>query len=188
MSKMSDNVSKKSNLNKIAKVFRLLLMVFVIGLFAAGCDDSNTNNSSQHGGGQTVKREPGKSIEEYSEEIERKFNNDLKSRDNPLRKRIENAHITVTVKSAYVSNIKITTKNGKKRILKESDIRRIEIEFTTIWDGIIHRNGKTIFSLVVEDTGEGLQPIEAEITYTDAWFNIEDPMFWFKAGLLVFSI
>ena len=80
--------------------------------------------------------------------------------------------------------MKIITKNGKNRIVKESDIRRIEVDITSLWAGFIDR-GKTVVHLVVEDTGDGLKPIEADISYTDAIVNIEDPKFWFAVASVV---
>ena len=178
-------------MSKFQKVFVSTMIVISIAVWGFGCDGNQSERQTNSNGQKSekqAKEEPGTSVDEYREKVEKALNEDLKSSSHPLRKRVEYAHGTVTVKSAYISDIKIITKNGKDRIRKESDIRRVEMNVTNIWDGIFHYNGKTILGITVEDTGDGLNPTGAKIVYTDAIVNVEDPKFWLKAAAVVITV
>ena len=63
-----------------------------------------------------------------------------------------------------------------------NNIRRINLEITTRWDGMIHKNGYTVIGIEIENiNGEG-KVTSAGITRTDALINTEDPKFWYEVG------
>ena len=84
-------------------------------------------------------------VEDYQARAEQEINQALSNSGHSLRKYVENAHKTVNVHTAYVSNLKITTKDGSKNVGADGkNIRQIHIEITTRWNGIFHKNGCTV--------------------------------------------
>ena len=126
-------------------------------------------------------------VAEYREKVEKKFNEELQDKSHPVRKLVETAHVTVDVKRAYVSGIKLTTKDGSNvaEIGGKNNIRQADIQISTLWDGIFHKGGKTVLRVTIEDVGGKFQTTGHEIFYTDAMMNLEDPKFWFDLGALL---
>ena len=119
-------------------------------------------------------------VAEFREAAEQQLNKDLATPGHGLRQYVENAHKTVTVHTAFVSDLKITTKDGSDNAgVQGSNIRRIHLEITFRWDGIIHKNGYTVVGFEIENiNGEG-KVTSAGIVRSDALVNTEDPEFWF---------
>ena len=131
-------------------------------------------------------------VAEFCQKAEQKINMSLQSDDSPIKRKVENAHLTVTVRDAYVSSMRVTTKDGSNSAgdATGSNVRSMKVTITTKWDGLFHKNGTTIVDLSYERVRDKWQVTDAKITYTDAWINIEDPEFWFVVGsaLVVFLI
>ena len=143
----------------IATLTAIILLIFVI---AGGCSMT---------------------VAEFREKAEQEINEALSSSSHDLRKYVENAHKTVTVHTAYVSALQITTKDGSNNAgVEGKNIRRIHLEITTRWDGMIHKNGYTVVGIDVENiNGEG-KVTNTRIIKTDALINTEDPNFWHEVG------
>jgi hypothetical protein len=129
------------------------------------------------------------SVSEFKEKFERETNNALSSSSHPLRRRVENAHGTVDVRQAYVSSLAVETKDGSDDVGKDGkNIRRIKMTITTIWDGFIHKGGRTELTLLIENTGNGLKTVDSRISYTNAMINTEDSEFWSDLGGAVVTL
>ena len=169
---MSEEVAKKSS-----HAVWWILGIILIGVVAAFV----------WYGGSTLAAPSKITVAEYRENFEKKLNGELQDRSHPLRKLIEQAHVTVDVTQAYVSGIKIVTKDGTNVAEegKRNNIRRVDIQISTRWDGVLHKNGKTVVNVTIEDVGGKFQATEHKIIKTDAVVNLEDPKFWMEAGALL---
>ena len=122
-------------------------------------------------------------VAEFREAAEQEINKALSTSDHDLRRYVENAHKTVTVHTAYVSDMQITTKDGSNNAGAEgNNIRRIHLEITTRWDGMIHKNGHTVVGIDIESINGEAKVTSAGIIRTDAMVNTEDPKFWYEVG------
>lgn len=146
--------------------FLLAVSAFIIG-FTTGC---------------------GVSVEEYRQRKIKEVNDALQYPDHLFRQQVESAHKTVDVKTAYVSDMRITTKDGKSRIINESDIQRIEMTITSKWDGYFHKGGETVLQVTYENTDGKLKASQAKIIKTDAMINTKDPNFWLRAAASVVTL
>lgn len=163
------NVSVNEGTSNGAWIFGIASVLIVVILLFAGA------TGDVFGGGQTVA--------EFREAAEKEFNAALASPDHDLRRRVENAHKTVNVHSAYVSDLRITTKDGSNNAgVEGNNIRRINLEITTRWDGIFHKNGYTVIGIEIENISGEWKVTSAGITRTDAMINTEDPNFWYEVG------
>ena len=167
--------AKKNNTWLICSIAAVVL----IGLITLVCISVNSPTSLSPK--RTV------SVADYREHIEKIINNQLMNTDNNLRKMVEDAHLTVTVTQAYVSDCRILTKDGSKNAgsLNGKNVRSVSMKITTRWDGNIHKNGKTIIGLTMENIGGKIQITESKIIYTDALVNIADPKFWYNVGFAI---
>ena len=93
-----------------------------------------------------------------------------------VRKRIEDAHGTVTVSHAYVLKCDVTTTDGSD---KAKNISLVTVTIRFNWDGIIHKGGTT--DLEVDLTADG-KCTRSRIVRTDAMVNMEDENFWYNVG------
>ena len=121
----------------------------------------------------------GETVDEYSRRAQTKLNDDLRQSNHPLRRHVEDAHVTVNAKEAYVSNFHVITKDGSKKAgRKGSNIKEVQADIVVRWDGVIHKNGETVLS-VAWDVSSGKSHVKkAKITKTDALVNTKDPGFW----------
>ena len=169
---MSEEVAKKSS-HAVWWILGIVLIGIVVAFFWFG--------------GGSIATPQKITVAEYREKFEKKLNGELQDGGHPLRKLIEQAHVTVDVTQAYVSRIRIFTKDGSDvaEIGGKNNIRRVDIEVSTLWDGVLHKNGKTVLSVTVEDVGGKFQATGHKIIRTDAMVNLEDPKFWVEAGALL---
>lgn len=141
------------------------IAAFMLGLCALGMGESEMT------------------VAEYRDAMELAINKDLSTPGHNLHQYVENAHVTVKVYSAYVSNFQVTTKDGSNSAgVDGSNIWRIYLEITTCWDGVIDKNGSTVIGFEIENINGEHQVTKAGIVHTDAMVNTEDPNFWFKVG------
>ena len=127
-------------------------------------------------GDAETKREAEMTVEEVRHKIVDTFNEQLSSSTCPVRKRIEDAHGTVTVSHAYVLKCDVTTTDGSD---KAKNISLVTVTIRFNWDGILHKGGTT--DLEVDLTAEG-KCTRSRIVRTDAMVNMEDEDFWYDVG------
>ena len=125
-------------------------------------------------------------IEQYKQNVINDFNQKLTKSDDNLRRRVENAHGTVTVKKAYVSTCDVVMRDSSMKVKKnESNVAEVSLVITFCWDGVFHKNGYTKLRLVLDNAGKEWVLRSAKIIDTDAIINMEDPEFWMGVGLLI---
>ena len=127
-------------------------------------------------GDAEAKREAEMTVEEVRHKIVDTLNEELSSSTCPLRKRIEDAHGTVTVSHAYVLKCDVMTTDGSD---KAKNISRVTVTIRFNWDGIVHKGGTT--DLEVDLTADG-KCARSRIVRTDAMVNMEDEDFWYNVG------
>ena len=123
-----------------------------------------------------AKREAEMTVEDVRHKIVDALNGELSNPSSKLRKRIEDAHVTVTVSHAYVLKCDVTTFDGSD---KAKNISLVTVTIRFNWDGIVHQGGTT--DLEVELTADG-KCVRSRIVRTDAMVNAEDPDFWYNVG------
>ena len=122
-------------------------------------------------------------VAEFREKAESGINQALSSSNHDLRRYVEDAHKTVTVHSAYVSDFRVITKDGSTNAGAEgNNIRRVELEITTRWDGMIHKNGYTVIGIEIDNISGEWKATQTGIIRTNALINTEDPKFWYEVG------
>ena len=118
-------------------------------------------------------------VDEYTRRAKAKLNDDLHQPDHPLRRHVEDAHVTVNAREAYVSNFHVITKDGSKNAgRKGSNIKEVQADIVVRWDGVIHKNGETVLSVAWNVSSGKSYVKKAKITKTDALVNTKDPGFW----------
>ena len=124
-------------------------------------------------------------VTDYQNHIEQKVNRELQSSSNRLKTLVEEAHVSVSVTKAYVSKCCAETKDGSNDAgnLDGKNIRKVYMEITTIWDGLIHKNGRTIIGIELEDVNGEVQLTKADFVKSDALINIYDRKFWYNVGV-----
>lgn len=127
-------------------------------------------------GDAEAKREGEMTVEEVRHKIVDTFNEELSSSTCPVRKRIEDAHGTVTVSHAYVLKCDVMTTDGSD---KAKNISLVTVTIRFNWDGIVHKGGTT--DLEVDLTADG-KCARSRIVRTDAMVNMEDKDFWYHVG------
>lgn len=127
-------------------------------------------------GDAEAKREAEMTVEEVRHKIVDTLNEELSSSTCPFRKRIEDAHGTVTVSHAYVLKCDVMTTDGSD---KEKNISLVTVTIRFNWDGIVHKGGTT--NLEVDLTADG-KCARSRIVRTDAMVNMEDKDFWYDVG------
>ena len=115
-------------------------------------------------------------VEDVRHKIVDDLNGELASPSCLVRKRIEDAHGTVTVSHAYVLKCDVTTTDGSD---KAKNISLVTVTIRFNWDGIIHKGGTT--DLEVDLTADG-KCTRSRIVRTDAMVNMEDENFWYNVG------
>ena len=125
-------------------------------------------------------------IPELREAFISDVNEALMDPNNEIRKRIESAHKTVTVKKAYISSCTIRTIDGSNNTGKNySNIAEVDFTVHTAWDGVFHKNGYTDLQIVLDCHNGEVNVKKAGIVDTNAWVNTEDPEFWYAVGVAV---
>ena len=125
----------------------------------------------------------GESVEQYKKKATSEINAALQDKTHAIRKRIEQAHMTVTVKTARVTGFDVTTLDGSDKAGKNgSNIKTTTIEITAYWDGLIHKDGFTEF--VIEYDVQYDKVVSAKIGRTNALFNAEE-VNWYEVGTVI---
>ena len=152
--------------------FGIMVVIIALVIISDGCDDPQPKPRIY-------------TVQEYEYDVRNTFDRALIERDHLVRRQVESAHVTVKVRSAEVSYIKCQTYDGSNNAgEKGQNIKSIRMQITTIWDGIFHKNGKTVFEWTLGKDYNGEWKTQyGEIVETDAKINISDPRFWFSTGM-----
>ena len=79
-------------------------------------------------------------VDDVRREIVASINTELSNQSSPIRKRIEDAHITVTVSNAYVLKCDITTIDGSAKVgTDRANISLVTVIVRFNWDGIFQK-------------------------------------------------
>ena len=85
-----------------------------------------------------------KSPQNLSGDIRAMVQGGLAAGDNEVRRFVEYAHRTVTVKSLEIVKCEVVTIDGDERINADlSDVREVEVVIRAVWDGWFAKNGST---------------------------------------------
>ena len=127
-----------------------------------------------------------RTVSEYRAETMREIEVELAKPDSKWRKRIEDAHFTVTVKSTEIIHCDVTTFDGSEKAGPDnSNIDKVSLLIRFNWAGNID-TGYTDLRVVYDVQNKRI--LKSEIEYTTALFNGEDPEFWFGVGSLLLSL
>lgn len=156
-------------------VVALFCMVGIIGVAALVGDN----------GSYITKSEPELTVSDYRARFMREVGEEL-AKSSALRKRIEEAHVTVTVGSAEIVRCDVTTVDGSDKAGKDdANIDRVSTLIRFRWTGMIDA-GYTDLRIVYDVRNKRLE--KSEIEYTTALVNVEDPSFWYGVGSLIGSM
>ena len=124
-----------------------------------------------------------RTVSDYRAEVIRGINAELLQPDSKLKKRIEDAHLTVKVKSTSIVRCDVTTIDGSDKAGKDdSNIDKVSMLIRFNWEGIID-TGYTDLLLAYDVRNDRL--IKSEIDHTTALVNSEDAEFWWNVGAAV---
>lgn len=138
------------------------------------------------GNGQGSTRPPvgqrQRTVDDVRQEILRELEAELSSPSSQLRKRIEDAHLTVTVTSTRVVRIDIATVDGSNQAGPDnSNIAAVSMLIRFNWEGVFD-SGYTDLRIIIDAINDRT---EAGIEYTTALVNTEDPDFWYGIGSII---
>ena len=146
--------------------------VGIMALVGAGSD-----------GGNGIILSGGRTVSDYKAEVVKDINEELSKTDSKLRKRIEDAHLTVKVRSTEIVRCDITTVDGSEKVGRnDSNIDKVSMLIRFNWEGIIDK-GYT--DLCIEYDVHNKRLLKSEIDHTTALVNIENPSFWYDVGYLI---
>ena len=127
-----------------------------------------------------------RTVSDFRAECIRDFNKDLSRSNSKLRKFIEYAHVTVTVKSANITRCEVTTIDGTEKAGKNnSNIAEVSMLIRFLWEGIID-TGYTDLRILWDAQSNSI--IKSKIEYTTAWINTQDPDLWWNVGYAIGTI
>lgn len=152
-----------------------LLFISVVGVMAI-VGDAGWNKD-----GWSQLRE--RTVSDYKAETIKEINAELSKPDSKLKEFIEDAHLTVTVKSTSIVRCDVTTVDGSEKAGKDdSNIDRVSLLIRFNWEGLID-TGYSDLRLEYDVKNDRL--LKSEIEYTTALINVTDPQFWFGVGELI---
>ena len=121
-------------------------------------------------------------VDEFLHANRQELDSELQRSDNPIRKQIEDAHVTVTVTSAQVTGADATTRDGSHLAggAEGHNIATVHFKILFYWNGVIQQGGHSVLEIDVD--WQAQKVVKSEITETDAMINTQDPSFWFNVG------
>jgi hypothetical protein len=123
------------------------------------------------------------SVESYRGRLITEVNQALARDDNWIRKKIEDAHVTVTTKSARVTACTVSTVDGSGRAGRNgSNVSDVDLVITVIWDGWIQKNGYTEFEVLYDNQNKRTK--DTRYLRSNAMINL-DTVDWFGVGVQV---
>lgn len=160
-----------------------VLCITVIGAMAfvdgrTGDDDPTKSRENPPSNERTISDYRAEAIRDVEEELSKPYSK--------LKKRIEDAHLTVTVKSTRIVWCNVTTIDGSDKAGKDdSNIARVSMLIRFTWEGFIDK-GYTDLHIVYDVKNDRLE--KSEIDHTTALVNVEDPTFWYGVGTIIGSM
>ena len=127
-----------------------------------------------------------RTVSDYRDGQIRRIEAELAKPDSKLRKRIEDAHLTVTVKSTRVVQCDVTTVDGSDKAgTGDSNIDKVSMLIRFNWEGVLD-SGYSDLRLEYDVRNDRM--LKSEIEYTTAIVNAEDPAFWREVGAVIGSM
>ena len=124
-----------------------------------------------------------KTVEDYRNELIHSFEADLANPNSEFRKRIERAHLTVTVQSTRIVRCDVYTLDGSRFAgVNNSNIDKVSMLIRFDWKGVFD-TGYSDFRIVYDVHNDRV--LKGEIEYTTALINTDDPSFWEGVGYLL---
>ncbi len=167
------------NYKNVLLIFSIIFSLVIIVGFLTYIIYNNTQKK------EITKVEPKKEIrietvDEWCSKTRKELNKELSDSDSNLRKRIEDAHLTVTVTMAEVKSLVANTLDGSNNSENGENISSCTIIIEFRWDGVFQQGGYSILETIYDIHNKKL--IKSEIIETNAIINFENPAFWFKVG------
>lgn len=182
-SKSESNEHLHSN-KKISKHIKILLItlcifssLFILGLIMISFLKNDPKSENKITINETV--------EQWCAKTRKQLNEELSHSDSNLRKRIEDAHLTVTVTMAEIKSLVATTLDGTDNSDNGENISSCTIIIEFRWDGFFQQGGYSILEMIYDVHNKKV--IKSNIIETNAAINFEDPTFWFNAGWIIGS-
>lgn len=136
--------------------------------------------NSRNGSGGVSQSE---TVQQFRDQLIAQQNQWLAQSDNPIRKKIENAHMTVTAKGASVSSCSVQTIDGTENAGKNgSNVSEIDIIYTVTWDGWFQKDGYTEFEVDYDNQNRMVK--NTKYLRSSALFNA-DTINWVEVGFFV---
>ena len=95
---------------------------------------------------------------------------------NEVKRFVEEAHRTVTVRSVTVTKCAVLTSDGSPELKDDlSNLKRVDLEITAHWDGWLHRGGETVVTYsMLPDEQDGTRSTPLKILSTTALYTKDD--------------
>ena len=86
---------------------------------------------------------------------------------------VEEAHRTVTVRSLSLTRCEVLTSDGSGELRNDlSNLKRVDIEITALWDGWFHKRGRTVVGYsLIRDKGGAVRATPMKILSTTAFYT-----------------
>ena len=124
-----------------------------------------------------------RTVADFRKKLVNEFDAELAKPNSTLRKRIENAHVTVKVTSTEIVRCDVATVDGTERAGRNDDnIDKVSLLVRFNWKGLVD-TGFTDLRIVHDF--QNRRTLKSEIEYTTALVNAEDPEFWWNVGAII---
>lgn len=122
-------------------------------------------------------------VAQYKAECIKRANSSLSDSNNALRKKVEDAHVTVNVTDAYVKDCSVTTFDGTDSAgQKGANVYKVTYTIRCEWTGFTEK-GYTDLEIVIDKQTNTV--LSNRIVKTTAKVNIDDPSFWWDVGCTI---
>lgn len=119
----------------------------------------------------------GQRVSSWQEEKIAELNTELLNAEHPLRLRVQERHLTVTVKEAKVTHFEAKTKHNLGWTGWDGcNLEACTFDITFTWDGVLHKGGKTVLRIVMNPIDNEVSTVE--VIQTDAAINLGDNDTW----------
>lgn len=119
----------------------------------------------------------GQRVSSWQEEKIAELNTELLNAEHPLRLRVQDRHLTVTVKEAKVTHFEAKTKHDLGWTGWDGcNLETCTFDVTFTWDGVLHKGGKTVLRIVMLPLNNEVSTVE--VIRTDAAINLGDNGTW----------
>jgi hypothetical protein len=119
-------------------------------------------------------------VEAYRQRVIAQVNQALLDPADPVRQRIESAHVTVTATSARVTSCVVRTVDGGDKAGKnDRNISEVDLVITVFWEGWIQKDGFTELEILYDVQAGRVK--ETKFLRSNAMVNLETTN-WFAVG------